>query len=76
MKWKTSVTLSGDLLESIDSHKEAGESRSEFIEGAIRAFIADKMRKEQNARDLEVLNRNAARLNEEASDVLEYQRIP
>ena len=39
----------------------------------MRAFIEQLIRDEQNARDLELLNRNADFLNREASDVLEYQ---
>jgi hypothetical protein len=31
---------------------------------------------ERTARDIEIINRNAARLNAEARDVLGYQRIP
>jgi metal-responsive CopG/Arc/MetJ family transcriptional regulator len=76
MKMKTSITLSDDLVESIDRQRGTRESRSEFIEGALRSYIAQQIRAEQNARDLELLNRNAADLNREAADVLEYQRIP
>jgi len=34
------------------------------------------IREEQNARDLEILNRRADALNKEAAEVLEYQVLP
>lgn len=73
MKVKTSITLSRDLLKAIDEKLGADSNRSEFIEAAIWAFIAQMIRNEQNARDLEILNRSAEHLNQEATDVLEYQ---
>ena len=73
MKVKTSITLSKDLLKAIDEKLGTDSNRSEFIEAAILAFIAQMIRNEQNARDLEILNRSAEHLNQEASDVLEYQ---
>jgi len=42
---------------------------------ALRAFVAQLIRSEQNARDLEIINRRAEQLNEEALDVLTYQII-
>jgi len=47
-----------------------------FIEAALRAFIAQMARDEQNARDLAVINRRADYLNQEAIDVLTYEAIP
>jgi metal-responsive CopG/Arc/MetJ family transcriptional regulator len=71
MKVKTSITLSEDILQTVD--QLSGKNRSEFIETALRAFIAQLSREQQNARDLEILNRHADRLNQEAADVLLYQ---
>jgi metal-responsive CopG/Arc/MetJ family transcriptional regulator len=76
MKVKTSITLSEDLLEAIDKRSAQFKNRSDFIESAIRAFIAQMVREEQNAKDLAILNRQAERLNQEAIDVLSYQLIP
>ena len=73
MKVKTSVTLSDTLLTAIDRHAGKGANRSQFIETAVRAYIAALVRKQQNLRDLAVINRRAARLNREANDVLDYQ---
>ncbi len=73
MKVRTSVTLSKDLLKAVDEcAKQQKTTRSEFIEAAVRAFIARRPRDEQNARDREIIDRNADSLNREASDVLEY----
>lgn len=73
MKTKTSITLSDDVLKAIDRLSGQSGNRSEFIEIALRAYIAQVMRKERNARDLDIINQNAGRLNEEALDVLAYQ---
>jgi metal-responsive CopG/Arc/MetJ family transcriptional regulator len=73
MKTKTSVTLSGTLLHGIDKHAEEFNSRSEFIEAAVRHFIAHLERREAERRDLEIINRRAESLNKEAEDVLRYQ---
>lgn len=73
MKVKTSITLSDTMLASIDRHAGKGANRSGFIEIAVRSYIASLVRKQQNARDLAIINRHAARLNREAKDVLDYQ---
>jgi hypothetical protein len=52
------------------------ENRSAFIEAAARIYIAKLARDERNARDLEIINCQAARLNSEAFDLLSYQVIP
>lgn len=76
MKVKTSITLAEDLLKAIDEQSGSRQSRSDFIEKAVRAYIAQVLRERQNARDLEIINRQADSLNEEAKDVLTYQVIP
>jgi metal-responsive CopG/Arc/MetJ family transcriptional regulator len=73
MKVKTSITLSSDLLKTIDRLSGRNKSRSEFIEAALKAYIAQIIRNGQNARDLEIINRRADDLNKEALDVLAYQ---
>jgi metal-responsive CopG/Arc/MetJ family transcriptional regulator len=74
MKTKTSITLSEDVLTVVD-RRSTGKSRSEFIETALWAYIAQLAHNERDARDLDILNRNADRLNQEAADVLTYQVI-
>ena len=74
MKVKTSITLSDKLLEAVDKRaRQHKKTRSDFIEVAVRAFIEQLIRNEQNARDLEIINRRADFLNQEANDVLEYK---
>ena len=73
MKIKTSITLSGDLLKAIDEYAGRYKNRSEFIEEAIRSFIIQLIRRQQDARDLEIINQRADYLNREAADVLTYQ---
>jgi len=72
MKVKTSITLSGDLLEAINQ-RTGHKNRSEFIETALRVFIAQTFRNEQNSRDIKIINKRADYLNKEAEDVLAYQ---
>jgi metal-responsive CopG/Arc/MetJ family transcriptional regulator len=77
MKVKTSITLSEDLLREIDARVEArGRSRSEFIEEAVRAFLAHADRLSLQAREAALLRQHAAALNAEMADILEYQVLP
>ncbi len=73
MKVKTSITLSEDVVEAVDELAGEVGSRSEFIETALRSYIALRKRDEQNSRDLEIINRRHVRLNREAEDVLAFQ---
>jgi metal-responsive CopG/Arc/MetJ family transcriptional regulator len=73
MRVKTSITLSDTLLADIDRHTGKDANRSEFIEVAVRAYIAALVRRQLDRRDLAIINRRAARLNREAKDVLDYQ---
>jgi metal-responsive CopG/Arc/MetJ family transcriptional regulator len=73
MKVKTSITLSEDVVEAVDSLAGKSGNRSEVIETALRSYLAQKQRDEQNRRDLEIINRRASQLNREAEDVLAFQ---
>ena len=73
MKVKTSITLSGEVLRLIDQHHGEFRSRSEFLERAARAFLAQLARTEAERRDLEIINQHSDELNAEAEDVLAYQ---
>ena len=74
MKVKTSITLSEKLIKAVDKRaKQYKKNRSDFIEAAMWAFIGQLARNELNARDLDIINRRADALNQEAADVLEYQ---
>lgn len=75
MRTRASVTLPQELLEIVDRlAKQEKKTRSGLIEAAVRTFIESQTRREQNARDLEIINRHADALNQEARDVLEYLR--
>ena len=76
MKIKTSVTLSEKLLSAIDRLMDERKNRSDFLETAAWAYIAQIERAALGERDREIINRNADRLNAEASDVLDYQMLP
>lgn len=73
MKVKTSITLSGDLLDEIDRRSGEFRSRSEFLETAARGYLQQLARGEREQRDLAIINRRAEALNAEAEDVLTYQ---
>jgi metal-responsive CopG/Arc/MetJ family transcriptional regulator len=74
MKIKTSITLSQEVLREIDTRVEAQQrSRSEFIEEAVRAFLAGADRAALQVREAALLRQHAAALNAEMADVLEYQ---
>ena len=73
MKVEASIFVDKDLLEAVDKLSGNGKNRSEFIEAAIQAYVAQTARRKQNAEDLDIINERADDLNEEALDVLDYQ---
>jgi metal-responsive CopG/Arc/MetJ family transcriptional regulator len=70
---KTSVTLPSELLGQLD---RVDKNRSALLERAARAYLAQLERDKRDARDIEIINRNADRLNREAMDTLDYQQMP
>ncbi|HEY3358808.1 MAG TPA: ribbon-helix-helix protein, CopG family [Polyangia bacterium] len=76
MNKKTSITMAEDLLAAVDRRAAAsGQNRSDFIERAVTAYLIQVVREEQDARDREIIDREAERLNAEAAEVLEFQVI-
>jgi metal-responsive CopG/Arc/MetJ family transcriptional regulator len=73
MKEKTSITLSKEMMTGIDRVTGTKQSRSAYIESVLRDHFREKARRERDARDLAIINRNAARLNRDAEDGLEDQ---
>jgi len=73
MKEKTSITLSREVLTGIDRVSGAGQSRSAFIETVLQEYFQQKKRAQRDARDIELINRHAAKLNRDAEDGLEDQ---
>jgi len=76
MKMKTSITLSSDTLQAIDDIAGPKAIRSRVIEQAVVEFIERHRRQRREVRDLEILNRSAAELNQEIADILLYQSEP
>ena len=76
MKVTTSVTLSEETVRAIDELAGRGASRSRVIEQAVTEHLDRRRRAQREARDLEILNRHADRLNREMEDVLGYQVEP
>jgi len=72
-KEKTSITLSREVLSGIDRIAGSRQSRSAFIEAVLAEHLRARARAERDKRDLEIINRNAKRLNRDAEDGLEYQ---
>ena len=73
MKIKTSITLSEDLLTTIDEMAVEYKNRSEFIEITLRKALARMIRAKQDARDIIIINRHIDELNAEIEDALHYQ---
>ena len=67
------VFLPKELLRAVDSSRLLITSIFDFIDQAVRSFLVQRRREEQNARDLEIINQRAENLNREAEDVLTYQ---
>ena len=73
MKAKTSITLSKEILRDIDKLSGSKRSRSEFIESVLLRYLRERDRAQRDARDLELINRNAEHLNRDAIEGLELQ---
>jgi metal-responsive CopG/Arc/MetJ family transcriptional regulator len=70
---KTSITLPEDLLDRLD---RVDKNRSALLERAAVAWLAHLERQMRDRKDVEIIDRNADRLNREAMDVLGYQQVP
>jgi metal-responsive CopG/Arc/MetJ family transcriptional regulator len=73
VKIKTSITLPAELLRRVD---RVDKNRSALIERAVLAYLAQLERQARDRTDLEIIARNAKRLNRDAMDTLEYQQLP
>jgi metal-responsive CopG/Arc/MetJ family transcriptional regulator len=73
MKEKTSITLSHEVLTGIDRIAGTRQSRSAFIEAVLLQYLRDRARAQRDARDIEIINRHAEKLNRDAEEGLEYQ---
>ena len=70
MRIKISITLSEELLGRLD---RVDKNRSALLERAALDYLSRIENEKRDRRDLEIINRNAGRLNREAMDTLEYQ---
>lgn len=73
MRLKTSITLAEETVRELDEVAGPGANRSRVIEEAVVEYLDRRRRERRDARDLEILNRNATALNREVEDVLSYQ---
>jgi len=73
MKRKTSITLSENLLKAVDKLRGDYGNRSQVIEEAVKEFVIHKTKAARDREDLELINKHADMLNEEAGDSLGYQ---
>jgi metal-responsive CopG/Arc/MetJ family transcriptional regulator len=73
MKAKTSLTLSEDLIRSIDKLAGPKVSRSSFVENVLRDFVEGHAQARRDAREIAAINRHAAELNHEMADALSFQ---
>jgi metal-responsive CopG/Arc/MetJ family transcriptional regulator len=73
MKAKTSLTLSEDLVASIDKLAGPKVSRSAYIEQILREFVDRRARTRKDARETASINRHSAQLNAEMTDALSFQ---
>jgi metal-responsive CopG/Arc/MetJ family transcriptional regulator len=73
MKSKTSLTLSEDLVASIDKLAGSKVSRSAFVENILREFVDRRTQARKGARAVAAINRHAVQLNSEMSDALTFQ---
>lgn len=73
MRLKTSITLAEETVRELDEVAGRGANRSRVIEEAVVEYLDRRRRERRDARDLEILDRNATALNREVEDVLSYQ---
>ena len=71
---ETTVSLPKDLFEKANQMSKDAKI-SDVIETALRDYVAKETHQQLNQRDIEIINANADKLNEEALDVLEYQQV-
>jgi metal-responsive CopG/Arc/MetJ family transcriptional regulator len=73
MKTKTSLTLSGNLVATIDKLAGPKVSRSAYIEQILWEFVERRAQAKKHAREVAAINRHAAQLNAEMNEALSFQ---
>ena len=70
---KTSITLPKALLSRLD---RIDKNRSALLERAAMAYLAQLEKQARDRRDIEIIDRNAERLNRAALDTLDTNDPP
>jgi hypothetical protein len=73
MRVKTSITLPADLIARLD---RVDKNRSAVLERAARSWLAQVEREARDRLDLEIIEKNATRMNRDAEENLSYQSLP
>jgi len=73
-KTKKSISLSSALLQEIMRSNKDGNI-SEYIEKALVYYMNYLKKQERNRRDIEIINANAKRFNQEAEENLKFQAM-
>lgn len=73
MKAKTSLTLSEDLVKTLDKLAGNKVSRSAFIENILREFVDRRAAARRDAQAVTAINKHSAQLNAEMTDTLSFQ---
>lgn len=73
MRVKTSITLPADLIARLD---RVDRNRSAVLERAARSWLAQVEREARDRLDLEIIEKNAERMNRDAEENLSYQSLP
>ena len=71
-KTKKSISLSTALLREI-AKVNKDRSLSEYIEKALMYYVEALKKQERSRRDIEIINANAKRFNNEAEENLRFQ---
>ncbi len=73
MKIKTAITLSEELLATLDQWRNNRVSRSELIESVLRDYAVKRLRAERDAMELAKINANADKWNAESEAFRDIQ---
>jgi metal-responsive CopG/Arc/MetJ family transcriptional regulator len=73
MRVRISITLPEDLIARLD---RVDKNRSALLERAALACLAQRDRQPRDLSDSRIIDQHARRLNQEAADTLDYQRLP
>lgn len=70
---KNVITVSEELINEIDKVEGKKNDFEQLIEQLLRKYLDEIRKKQQDMKDLQILNQNSVFLNNEAEDVLDFQ---